>query len=81
MPVNRANAFVVARINIVLPSHRGINIIWTVTPEGKALRKIIKIGVQTKNEVQVLEGLEGNETVIVEGQSKMNDGDKVLVVE
>ena len=71
---------------IVVPAEaivyrNGINIIWTVTPEGKALRKIIKIGVQTKNEVQVLEGLEGNETVIVEGQSKMNDGDKVLVVE
>ena len=71
---------------IVVPAEaivyrNGINIIWTVTPEGKALRKIVKIGVQTKNDVQVLEGLEGTETVIVEGQSKMNDGDKVLVVE
>lgn len=71
---------------IVVPAEaiiyrNGINIIWTVTPEGKALRKIIKIGVQTKNEVQVLEGLDGSETIIVEGQSKMNDGDKVLVVE
>ena len=71
---------------IVVPAEaivyrNGINIIWTVTPEGKALRKIIKIGVQTKDDIQVTEGLEGNETVIVEGQSKMNDGDKVLVVE
>ena len=71
---------------IVVPAEaivyrNGINILWTVTPEGKALRKIVKIGVQTKNEVQVLEGLEGNETIMVEGQSKMNDGDKVLVVE
>jgi RND family efflux transporter MFP subunit len=71
---------------IVVPAEaiiyrNGINIIWTVTPEGKALRKIIKIGVQTKNEVQVLEGLDGTETIIVEGQSKMNDGDKVLIVE
>ena len=71
---------------IVVPAEaivyrNGINIIWTVTPEGKALRKIVKIGVQTKNDIQVLEGLEGNETIIVEGQSKMNDGDKVLVVE
>ena len=71
---------------IVVPAEaivyrNGINIIWTITPEGKALRKIVKIGVQTKNDIQVLEGLEGNETIIVEGQSKMNDGDKVLVVE
>ena len=55
---------------IVVPAEaivyrNGINIIWTVTPEGKALRKIVKIGVQTKNDVQVLEGLEGTETVIV----------------
>lgn len=71
---------------IVIPAEaivyrNGINAIWTVTPEGKALRKIVKIGVQTKNEVQITEGLEGGETVIVEGQSKMNDGDKVLIVE
>ena len=71
---------------IVVPAEaivyrNGINAIWTVTPEGKALRKIVKIGVQTKNDVQITEGLEGGETVIVEGQSKMNDGDKVLIVE
>lgn len=71
---------------IVIPAEaivyrNGINAIWTVTPEGKALRKIVKLGVQTKNEVQITEGLEGGETVIVEGQSKMNDGDKVLIVE
>ena len=59
----------------------GLNAVWTVDENGKALRKIVKIGVQTKDDVQILEGLEGNETVIVEGQSKMNDGDKVLIVE
>ena len=71
---------------IVVPTEaivyrNGINIIWTVTDEGKALRKMVKLGVQTKNDVQITEGLEGNETIIVEGQSKMNDGDKVLVVD
>ena len=71
---------------IVVPAEaivyrNGINVIWTVDAEGKARRKIVKLGVQTKNEVQITEGLEGGETVIVEGQSKMNDGDKVLIVE
>ena len=71
---------------IVVPAEaivyrNGINVIWTVDAEGKALRKIVKLGVQTKNDVQITEGLEGGETVIVEGQSKMNDGDKVLIVE
>ena len=41
----------------------------------------MKLGVQTKHDIQITEGLEENETVIVEGQSRMNDGDKVLVVE
>ena len=71
---------------IVVPTEaivyrNGLNAIWTVDSEGKALRKIVKIGVQTKDDVQIIEGLEGNETIIVEGQSKMNDGDKVLIVE
>lgn len=71
---------------IVVPTEaivyrNGLNAIWTVDSEGKALRKIVKLGVQTKDDVQIVEGLEGNETIIVEGQSKMNDGDKVLIVE
>jgi hypothetical protein len=71
---------------IVVPAEaivyrNGLNAIWTVDAEGKALRKIVKLGVQTKDDVQIIEGLEGDETIIVEGQSKMNDGDKVLIVE
>ena len=71
---------------IVVPTEaivyrNGLNAIWTVDSEGKALRKIVKIGVQTNDDVQIVEGLEGNETIIVEGQSKMTDGDQVLLVE
>ena len=71
---------------IVIPNEaivyrNGVNAVWTVDNEGKARRKIVKLGVQTKDDIQIAEGLEENETVIVEGQSRMNDGDKVLVVE
>lgn len=59
----------------------GLNVVWTVDSEGNARRKIVKTGVQTKSDVQILEGLESDETVMVEGMSKMNDGDKVLVIE
>ncbi|MCR5027689.1 MAG: efflux RND transporter periplasmic adaptor subunit [Fibrobacter sp.] len=59
----------------------GSNAVWIVDDEGKARRKLVKLGVQTKEFIQITEGLEGNETVIVEGMSRMNDGDKVLVVE
>jgi RND family efflux transporter MFP subunit len=43
---------------IVVPAEaivyrNGINVIWTVDAEGKALRKIVKLGVQTKNDVQM----------------------------
>ena len=59
----------------------GSNAVWIVDEEGKARRKLVKLGVQTKEFIQIAEGLEGNESVIVEGMSRMNDGDKILVVE
>ncbi|WP_295857972.1 efflux RND transporter periplasmic adaptor subunit [uncultured Fibrobacter sp.] len=59
----------------------GVNTIWTVTEDNKAKRKIVKLGVQTQDDVQILEGINSGETIMVEGQSRMNDGDKVLVVE
>ncbi|WP_173366682.1 efflux RND transporter periplasmic adaptor subunit [uncultured Fibrobacter sp.] len=59
----------------------GVNTVWTVTAEGKAKRKVVKLGVQTKGDVQILEGLEDGDQVMVEGQFRMNDGDKVLIIE
>ena len=59
----------------------GVNTVWIVTAEGKAKRKVVKLGVQTKGDVQILEGLEDGDQVMVEGQFRMNDGDKVLIIE
>ena len=59
----------------------GVNTVWTVTKDGKAKRKVVQTGVQTKTEVQILDGLEEGEQVMVEGQYRMNDGDKVLIVD
>ena len=58
----------------------GVNTVWTVTKDGKAKRKVVQLGVQTKSEVQILDGLEEGEEVMVTGQFRMNDGDKVLVI-
>ena len=71
---------------IVIPNEaivyrNGVNAVWTVDSEGKARRKIVTLGVQTKDDIQITEGLEDNETVMVEGQNRMSDGDKVLIVE
>ena len=59
----------------------GLNTVWTIDAEGKARRKIVEVGVRTKDDIQIIDGLSEGETVMVEGMSKMNDGDKVLVVE
>lgn len=59
----------------------GVNTVWTVDAEGKARRQIVKVGVRTKNDIQITEGLNEGDVVMVEGMSKMNDGDKVLIVE
>lgn len=71
---------------IVVPTdavvyRNGINAVWTVTDEGLAKRKVVKLGVATQDDVQILEGLEEGETIMVEGMARMSDGDKVLIVE
>ena len=59
----------------------GVNTVWTVTKDNKAKHKVVQLGVQTKGDVQILDGLEEGDQVMVEGQFRMNDGDKVLLVE
>ena len=59
----------------------GVNAVWVVDKEGKAKRKIVQLGVQTKNDIQITEGINEGDVVMVEGQNRMNDGDKVLIVE
>lgn len=59
----------------------GVNAVWIVDNEGKAKRKIVQLGVQTKTDIQIKDGLNEGDVVMVEGQNRMNDGDKVLIVE
>lgn len=71
---------------VIVPSNavvyrNGMNMVWTVDENGKARRKIVQPGVQTKDDIQITEGLEAGETVMVEGMGRMSDGDKVLIVE
>ena len=59
----------------------GVNSVWTVDANGKAKRKIVELGVQTKSDIQIKDGISEGDVVMVEGQNRMNDGDKVLIVE
>lgn len=79
LDAQQVNAVVVPSEAIVY--RNGLNSVWTVDAEGNAKRKIVQVGVQFNGEVQILEGVEVGDLVMVEGQSKMNDGDKVLIVE
>ena len=59
----------------------GVNFAWIVDENGKAKRKIVRLGIVGNDFTQILSGIELNDKVITEGVSKMNDGDKVLILE
>lgn len=59
----------------------GVNFAWIVDSEGKAKRKIIRLGIVGNTTTQILSGIEAGDKVITEGVSKVNDGDKILILE
>ncbi len=59
----------------------GVNFVWIVDAEGKAKRKIVSLGIVGNETTQILSGIEVGDNVIIEGNSKVNDGDKVLILE
>jgi len=48
--------------------------------DGKAVEATIKIGARFKGDVQVTEGLEQNDLIIISGQQKVKDGQPVSVI-
>ncbi len=49
-----------------------------VVEEGAASRRIIRTGIQSGEDVEVLEGLEEHEQVVVTGQGTLRDGSRVF---
>lgn len=58
----------------------GLNYVWTVE-DGKAKRNLVQVGVADENFTQIKSGIEDNAVVIVDGMSRLDDSDKVLIVE
>lgn len=58
----------------------GLNYVWTVE-DGKAKRNLVQVGVADENFTQIKSGVEDNAIVIVDGMSRLDDSDKVLIVE
>ncbi|MDR2192926.1 MAG: efflux RND transporter periplasmic adaptor subunit [Treponema sp.] len=70
----------------VLPRDALINtygsyIVFTVDAQGRARRKEVTLGLESESMVEIAEGLELGETVIVAGQTFLSDGDPVRTVE
>lgn len=75
---NKIEAIAVPNQAIVYKN--GTNYLWTIV-NGKAKRNIVAVGVSDATYTQIVSGIELSDTVMVEGMSKMNEGDKVLIVD
>ena len=51
-----------------------------VFEDGKAFRRDITIGLSQLDQVQVVQGLNKGELIVVEGHTKLTDGEEVNVV-
>jgi RND family efflux transporter MFP subunit len=77
--INVRNIDAVAVPNEAIVYKNGLNTVWIVQ-NGKAVRKIVTPGVSDKDYTQIISGIAPSDTVMLEGMSKMNEGDKVLIV-
>ena len=58
--------------------HRGqLDLVYVVTPDKRAMLRLIRIGRQFPDRVEILSGLEVGETVVVSDQRDLLDGDVV----
>ena len=69
---------------IVIPRHtvleRDQGRVVYVFEDGKAFRRDITIGLSQQDQVQVVQGLNKGELIVVEGHTKLTDGEEVNVV-
>jgi membrane fusion protein (multidrug efflux system) len=67
----RANAIVVPE-DAVQPM-RAANVVWAVV-DGKASRRVVTLGVRSAGVVEILNGVQAGETVVVGGLERMGEG-------
>lgn len=78
--VNAKSIDAVAVPNDAIIYKNGLNTVWVVQ-NGKAVRKIVTPGVSNQNYTQIISGIALSDSVMLDGMSKMNEGDKVLIVD
>jgi hypothetical protein len=55
--------------------------VFVVRPDNTAERRILILGLENENVIEVLDGLEPGELVVTAGQNFLSDNDLVRVVE
>jgi hypothetical protein len=58
----------------------GRNFVYTVSSQNKAMRKYITIGSLLNSGIEVREGLQVNEAIVVTGQHKLVDNASIQIV-
>ena len=77
-PTDNAIVIPLSAVNLDA-SNTDEGIVMTVDKENIAHETKVKIGVKNNGNVQILEGLEGNETIVIEGNYGLPDGTKVEI--
>jgi RND family efflux transporter MFP subunit len=79
----RINDFQSEKPEVVVPEkyiQKGINEQYVMVAEnGKAVKKIVRVGKEYRGNAEVLSGLKAGDMIITEGYDLVNEGDKVAV--
>lgn len=70
-----AEALVVPTVAVV--EEDNVTVVYVVE-DGAAVRKVVITGIEDNGQLEILDGLAGNEQIIVNGQNGLRDGSKVL---
>lgn len=76
--VARVDSAIVIPKNVILSKQRGNTIF--VVDKGLAQERMITLGLENPNEVQVISGLEQNDRLVVKGFETLRNRSKVKVV-
>jgi multidrug efflux pump subunit AcrA (membrane-fusion protein) len=91
----RIKAGMFAQVTLVTQSRTGVNVIprdalintygsyivFTVDDQGRARRREVALGLESESMVEIAEGVELEEKVVVAGQTFLSEGDPVRIVE
>ena len=68
-------------VEAIVQDHQGAPLVYVYYPEqNRAYSKRVTVGTLIGNEVEIRDGLSGNEQIVIAGQDKLRDGAAVAVV-